>query len=77
MPREIHDLIDMPDFNWDTQHGRGEWSLRDVSSGMVFLDDVWRKPECREHGAMNAVTRARDIWRCLTCGRSCFMGAVR
>jgi hypothetical protein len=76
MPREIRDLIDMPHFNWDTQRGRGDWSTRDVSAGAVFLDDVWRKPTCQDHGAMNAVTPARDIWRCLTCGRSCYMAAV-
>lgn len=68
----IHDLINMPDFNWDTQKGRGDWSTRDVSNGDVTLDTVWGKPQCVEHGAMNAVTPDRSIWRCLCCGRACY-----
>lgn len=68
----IKDLVEMPDFNWETQKNRGDWSTRDVSQSAVTLDDVWHKPTCIDHGAMNAVTPARDIWRCLCCGRACY-----
>lgn len=68
----IKDMVEMPNFNWDTQKDRGDWSTRDVSQGAVTLDAVWHKPNCIDHGAMNAVTPARDIWRCLCCGRACY-----
>jgi hypothetical protein len=72
MAMVIRDMIGMPNFNWDTQKDRGDWSTRDVSQGAVTLDAVWQKPNCIDHGAMNCVTPARDIWRCLCCGRACY-----
>lgn len=68
----IVDMVDSPEFNMETNSGRGEWSLRDVSTHKVSLDDVWNKPSCTEHGAMNCVSSDRSIWRCLNCGRSCY-----
>lgn len=71
---QIQDLKDMPDFNWETQKGRGTWSTQDVTDGNVFLSfDHWRKPECIDHRAMNAVNSDRSIWRCLECGRACYV----
>lgn len=72
----IIDQLDDPDFDPVTNTGRGDWSLRDVSSGAVVLRrDVHGrgapKPSCIEHGAMNAVNPGRTMWRCLTCGRAC------
>jgi hypothetical protein len=68
----LHDMIDQPDFNWATQNNRGEWSLRDVSSGNVFAGGDG-KPECIEHGAMNCVVPDKSIWRCLNCGRATYV----
>lgn len=78
----ISDQIDDPDFDPVTNTGRGEWSLRDVSSGGVVLrrDAQGRgepKPSCIDHGAMNAVNPARTLWRCLSCGRACVAHHVR
>lgn len=67
----IHDLIDDPQFNPATQNNRGDWSLRDVSTGHV-VPDRYGKPECVDHGAMNCVTPAMTIWRCLNCGRAAY-----
>lgn len=68
----IIDLVNMPDFNPSTQAGdRGDWSLRDVSSGQVWEHPTWHV-ECVEHGAMNAVNPDRTIWRCLACGRAAY-----
>lgn len=69
---QIIDMIDSPDYNPTTNQNRGDWSLRDVSTQQVTLDEVWNKPECIEHGAMNCVSPDRSIWRCLTCARSAF-----
>lgn len=69
---KIIDMIDSPNFDPQTNAGRGDWSLRDVTSEQVFLDDYWHKPVCIEHGAMNAVNPERTIWRCLACSRSCY-----
>jgi hypothetical protein len=60
----------MPDFNTDTQQGRGEWGLRCITDHAVLIRD--RKPACVEHGAMNAVNLDRSIWRCLMCARACY-----
>lgn len=68
----IVDMIDSPKFDPSTNNGRGDWSLRDVTTDQVFLDCEWHKPTCRTHGAMNALNPDRTIWRCLTCGRACF-----
>lgn len=68
----IVDMAASPDFNPETNKGRGDWSLYDVSTEQVFLDRTWRKPSCIEHGAMNCVSADRTIWRCVNCGRSCF-----
>jgi hypothetical protein len=73
---EIRDLKDMPDFNWDSQNNRGTWSTQDVTDGNVTLDDWWQKPNCIDHNAMNAVNPDRSIWRCLECGRACYMVQV-
>jgi hypothetical protein len=67
----IVDLAAMPGFNPATQNGRGEWSLRDVSSGTVTAHPR-DKVRCVAHGAMNCVNPARTIWRCLTCGRAAY-----
>jgi hypothetical protein len=64
-------MIDQPNFNWATQNNRGEWSLRDVSAGAVFLASDG-KPACIDHGAMNCVVPDKTIWRCLMCGRSTY-----
>lgn len=72
--RRIVDLTEMPNFDWSTNNGRGTWSAYDVTTGQVKLSyDEWNKPECCEHGAMNAVNRDRTIWRCVECGRACYM----
>ncbi|WP_422390139.1 hypothetical protein [Arthrobacter sp. N1] len=71
-PRPIFDLADMPDFNWDTQKDRADWSTRDVSARTVVVNPVWNKPDCVEHGAMNCVSPPRNIYRCLTCGRAAY-----
>ena len=68
----IVDMVDSPGFNPSTNSGRGDWSLRDVSSGKVTLDDWWGKPECAEHGAMNLVSKDLTIWRCIECGRGAY-----
>ncbi|KIA73478.1 hypothetical protein ANMWB30_24050 [Arthrobacter sp. MWB30] len=68
----IIDMIDSPHFNPATNHSRGDWSLRDVSSRQVTVDPQWNKPRYIEHNAMNCVNAERTIWRCLVCGRSCF-----
>ena len=65
-------MIEQPDFNWTTQNNRGEWSLRDVSSGAVFPDER-DKVRCVDHGAMNCVVRDKSIWRCLMCGRAAYV----
>jgi hypothetical protein len=65
-------MINQPDFNWSTQNNRGEWSLRDVSSGDVFSGNDG-KPQCADHGAMNCVVPDRSIWRCLMCGRATYV----
>jgi hypothetical protein len=67
----LRDLIDMPDFNFASQNGRGEWSLRDVSSGAVTTHPT-NKVVCVDHGAMNCVNPERTLWRCLTCGRAAY-----
>lgn len=64
----LYDLIEQPDCNWATQNNRGEWSLRDVSSGHVFAGEDGR-PACVDHGAMNCVTPGKSIWCCLKCGQ--------
>lgn len=69
---KIVDMVESPDYNPASNEGRGEWSLRDVSHQEVFLDDKWDKPTCVVHGAMNAVSPDRSLWRCLACGRSCY-----
>lgn len=68
----IMDMADSPDFNPETNRGRGDWSLRDVSAGEVFIDIDHGTPACVLHGAMNSVSPLGTIWRCLTCGRSCY-----
>lgn len=69
----IIDMVSSPNYNSSTNSNRGEWSLSDVSSKQVFLDEVWNKPHCIDHGSMNAVNKERTIWRCLCCARSCYM----
>ena len=69
---KIIDMTASPDFNPSTNTGRGNWSLRDVSTGTVTLDPETNTPRCITHGAMNSVSPARTIWRCLTCGRACY-----
>lgn len=71
--REITDLIDDPNFNPSTNNARGDWSLRDVTSGAVWLDVATNAPRCVDHGAMNCVSPSRTLWRCLACGRACYM----
>lgn len=68
----IIDMADSPNFNPSTNQSRGEWSLRDVSSGQVAVDPTWDKPRCVDHNAMNCVNAEMTIWRCLNCGRSCY-----
>lgn len=68
----IIDMASSPGFNPATNQGRGNWSLRDVSSGEVFLAPEANTPQCIDHGAMNSVSPSRTIWRCLACGRSCY-----
>lgn len=68
----LHDLIDMPDFNPATQNDRGDWGLHCISDGTVHQDQ-WGKPWCMYHGAMNAVVAGRALWRCLMCGRGCYV----
>lgn len=68
----IIDMADSPNFDPNTNKGRGDWSLYDVSNGDVRIDCVWLKPECIDHGAMNAVNNDRTIYRCLICSRSCY-----
>ena len=70
----LRELIDQPGFNWATQNNRGQWSLRDVSSGDVSAGDDG-KPRCVVHGAMNCVVPDRSIWRCLMCGRAAYVSA--
>lgn len=71
----LHDIIHMPGFNWVTQNNRGDWGTRCVTDGSVTPDPAWGgKPVCIEHGAMNAVSETRDLWRCLACGRAVYMG---
>ena len=65
----LHDMVDQPDFNWETQNNRGDWSTRDVTTGGVYAGTDG-KPECVDHKAMNAVVADRSIWRCLMCGRA-------
>jgi len=67
----LHDLIEQPGFNPSTQRDRGDWSLRDVSSGQVFAAEDG-KPACIDHGAMNCVTENMSLWRCLMCGRATY-----
>lgn len=67
----LHDLVTQPDFNMATQNNRGEWSLRDVSTGAVYAD-YDGKPACIDHGAMNCVVSDMTIWRCLMCGRAAY-----
>lgn len=71
--REVFDMASAPDFNPTTNTGRGDWSLRDVSAGDVWLDPVTKAPRCRDHNAMNCVNQLRTLWRCLACGRACHM----
>lgn len=71
-PLTIIDMVASPNFDPISNHDRGEWSLRDVSTGQVFLDPETNTPRCVDHGAMNSVSPPRTIWRCLTCGRSCY-----
>ena len=68
----LHDMIDQPNFNPATQNNRGDWSLRDVSSGAVF-PGADSKPACVDHGAMNCVVPDMSIWRCLMCGRAAYV----
>jgi hypothetical protein len=37
-----------------------------------MLDEATGKPLCVRHGAMNCVNPELTIWRCLSCGRSCY-----
>lgn len=73
---ELHDLIEQPGFDHGTQNGRGEWSLRDVSEGTVTADEHG-KPQCAFHGAMNAVSPGRELWRCLMCARAAYVSVVK
>lgn len=72
----LHDLIEQPDFDPSTQNGRGDWSLRDVSEGTVTADEHG-KPQCAFHGAMNAVSPGRELWRCLMCARAAYVSVVK
>ena len=67
----LRDQIEMPDYNSDANRGRGDWGLKNVTEGTVFVDvrDVAR---CIDHGAMNSVSPMRNLWRCLTCGRAAY-----
>lgn len=69
---QIIDMISSPSYNPSTNKDRGDWSLYDVSNHNVFLDDKWNKPNCINHGAMNAMNAQRTIWRCTVCSRSCY-----
>lgn len=69
----VMDLIEMPDFNLASQNDRGDWGLRCVTDGSVRPHGGYGKPDCIDHGAMNAVNPARTIWRCLMCGRGCYV----
>lgn len=72
----LRDLIEQPDFDPSTQNNRGDWSLRDVSAGTVTADSQG-KPQCAFHGAMNAVSPDRTLWRCLTCARATYVVVER
>ena len=65
------DQVEMPGYNPAANAGRGDWGLRDVSSGAVYAHerDV---VACVEHGAMNSVSPNRTLWRCLACGRAAY-----
>lgn len=63
MPKRLMDLADMPEKDMAVTN-----NTRDVSSGKVF----WGRAGlmticCKEHGAMNSVSKNRAIWRCLEC----------
>ncbi len=68
----LHDLVEQPGFNPTTQRDRGDWSLRDVSTGNVSRADDG-KPSRIDHGAMNAVNPDRTLWRCLICSRATYV----
>jgi len=46
-------------------------SGRDVSEGRVYVEKRTNTPHCKEHGAMNKVSKD-GIWRCLTCHVGCY-----
>lgn len=69
---QIVDIASSPTYNPETNQGRGDWSLHDVSKGDVTIDPVWNKPRCIDHNAMNCVSSDKTLWRCLTCARGCY-----
>lgn len=69
---KIIDLIDSPNFNPETNKNRDDWSLRDVSTRQVFLDEN-NRPVCIEHKAMSCVNPELTIYRCLVCSRACYV----
>lgn len=71
--RVLRDLAADPEFNPSTNSGRGDWSLHDVTNGDVYADPHDGKPRCAEHGAMNSVQESGRVWRCLMCGRACYV----
>ena len=58
---EIVDIGNMPGYNPKVTNG-----IDSVSKGKVSWDPH-QKAVCKNHGAMNAVSMDRRIWRCLTC----------
>ena len=76
----LADLAEDPAYNPQTNAGRQDGSLYDVSGGTVFLQSSkyssGYKPACIVHGAMNAVNPDRSIWRCLTCSRAAYVSRI-
>lgn len=68
----IVDIAASPSYNPETNKGRGDWALYDVSNGEVTIDPATNKPKCVDHNAMNCVSSDLTIWRCLTCARGCY-----
>lgn len=65
-------LIDLPDERRDKKPWLPQNDGRDVSDGLVVLDDftAGRYPSCWRHGAINRVMAERRVYRCqeMRCG---------
>ena len=70
----ILDLQEMPNFNPNVPNGADS-----VTAGLVYENLVPNKyggvsvVECVRHGAMNAVSQDRTIWRCLACNEGAYV----